>query len=1202
LKGIVLKKEFLAVLPFFVLITVLIFVYPSLSFTSLPNGLFNATPEVIFLNWTNGYMTNISLGVVLNKGASNVSFIIVNSSSLVGNYSQSCSSYNLLVKNSSMSFNATSNGPISAGSIINMTLVDGGHLTCLPGRYWNNTIAINASNGTSTNVESGNLAVIVDIPISSSNTLSRGVGTFRGSLPGNATTYQSFYFNTSFNSSIFGNATSIAVNLTTTSPQFTQIFLFDDSGNIKAKSINTNTSQYLNYYPLPSSPAMWEIRVYGNSTSAIPYNGFLIYSTLNVTNSADNQPVLNLSYGNMNVSQSNTSNLVLTNQGFLNLPNVALSSNIYRTQFFTGAGGSQNFTFLVGDSSIETRVRVGLHWNGNSNYTLNVYNNSGNLVMTSSNIYTLAKVSNANDNEVYNETTSVTPGYWTAQVLSNSGTDPFNLNISTFENNSQNWISTNYTTTSFNSFLSSAIVQVNLTIPNKTIDGSYQGNLLFTDSNGGQIAIPIYFNVTTPTILVLNATYSPVTMNPFSSGTFRQDENYGESLTKTINFNISNIGSFDQVIDASLNSTNLTMTSNITSITYIPAHSSQIFNVTINYNNSFPANTYFGWIFINATNNTNALSSHPYSGYNLTIELNLTDSIVIKVGQETNPASVPNIAGIGGEIDTQTLNVYYLNGTEITVLGLSNFTSFSLQEGNVSSARIPTSGNLQGLSNAIGSTLYCPSGCSPFSTSVYDLNFSLPANQPGGLYSANVVAVFNRTDGFNFTGRGTSITPIVINNTGLFMSTNTSGVGCSFDQTCSSSTSMNPNATLIAYAKISNYGPKNATATTINYTTTCTGYTVTVGTSQGCGSASGSGITWTLNVPAYTTNCYVSWNLQAGSSAGGAPSCAIAYLMGGGATWFDPSGVNLTITVNNVTSSSNTGNTGDNNNNLPGTSAAVYVSITNYPTIVYVVQNSTNSTTITVKNVNNTLTQDIGLSIRNLTSSWYSISPSLRTAIVPFNSTTFTITFNIPGSAAVADYITNLTASTNYGSKSQLFTLRVLPSDSTKLLINQTYQLALVNYTNLLAQVNQSKSTMNTTQVDADLVAAKTKLDQVQSYINLGDYFSAQQALNAAQSFLTAAETDLKNLNQNPYSGILSLLQANLLYIAVGGIAVAAMFIAYLFWPTKSENPLDSLLKSKTQPKPQTKSQPKTQSEQQSTWDKLKNKWSWENLKNKWKK
>lgn len=1200
MKGIILKKKFLLILSFVAIAVTLFFVYPIFSITSSPYSIFNVTPDIVFLNWTNGYVNNISIGV--SAGFNSVNFTIFNSTILVANYSQAntqtaCNGYTFLVKNATGFFN-TAVG-INEGSITNVSLVDVGHLICAPGRYSKNTFRINATNTTGTNTENANIMVVTDIPISSN---SRGVETFSGSLPGNATTYQSFYFNTSFNSSVFGKATAVAVNLTGyPSSQLAQIFLFDNNSVMKAKSINTNTSQYLSYYPLPtpfSDSSMWEIRVYGNSTLAIPYNGFLIYSTLNVTSTANNT-VSNLDYGNMNVSSTNSTSLYLINQGSLNLQNIVLSSSIYRMQQFSESG-TKSFSFLVGDSNVESKVRVELHWTGNSNYTLNVYNPTGSLVMTSSNFYTLANATNATSQELYNETTSIVPGYWNASIVSNSGNDNFNLNISTFQTNNS-IISSNISATSLNS-LSSVAAQVNLSIPTLAIDGMYGGSILLTDSNGGRVTIPVSFNVTTPTLLVLNATYSPTTMNPFSSGTFRQDENYGASLTRTINFNISNIGSFDQVIDASLNSTNLTcsscgfkstMTSDITSITYIPAHSSALFQVNITYNNSFPVNTYFGWIFINATNTTITSNSHPYSSYNLTLELNLTNSVMVKVGQIfTNQLN--NFAGTGGENVTQSFNIYYVNGTEITNLNVSNFTSIWLQEKNISSlmptlGRIPASDSLN-LSNGTN-PIYCESGCVPWTTSAYNINFTLPASQPGGQYAVYSSIAFNGSGGSTFTGQGVNSSTLIINNTGLLMSTNTSGVGCSFDQTCSGSTSMSPNGTLIVYAKVANYGPLNASAATINYTTSCTGYTVAQGINSGCGSVSYSTTnkTWTLNVLAYTTSCTVSWNLTAGSSSAGSPSCAAAYLMGGGATWFDSSGVNLTITVSNVTASSSTGNT--NNPNLPGTSAAVYVSITNYPTIVYVVQNSTNSTVITAKNVNNTLTQDIGLSIRNLTSSWYSISPSLQTAVVPFNSTNFTITFNIPASAAVADYLTNLTASTNYGSKSQLFTLRVLPSENTKLLINQTYQLALMNYTNLIAQVNQSKSTMNTTQVEADLAAAKTKLDQVQSYINLGDYFSAQQSLNAAQSFLIAAETDLKNLNQNPYSDIFSLLQANLLYIALGAIAIAAMFIAYLFWPTKSETSLDSLLKPKAKVNPQ-----------ESMWDKLKNKWSWENLKNKWKK
>ncbi len=980
-------------------------------------------------------------------------------------------------------------------------------------------------------------------------------------------------------------------------------------GNALAKSIGQVTSDYLSYNFLPSGQngQMWEERISANLSSPISYIGYLTFTTLNVTNGSNtNQRFSSLNFGTLSFNGTNYFNVTLKNEGNVTLPNVAMSSNAYRVSRF-GARGTRNFTFMVADSSVDSLIYVSLNWTGASNYTLNLYNPSGNLVTTSSNYFINANVSGMNE-ELFNDTSSIAQGFWTLSVVNNTiNNDEYNATA--FVYSASMWISSNYTTRSLYPFTSN-LTTVNITVPN-TLDGNYEGQVFYVDGNNERISIPYFVNVTTPTIVFLANTTTPNLLNSFVSDTYRIDEDYNSTLMRVFYVNLTNLGSNDSIVTITNSSGFLTCTSCSSAFTAnltlgaspinVSSHGSQTINFNVSFNYSIPQGTYDGWILFNATNQTSALSSHPYSSYNLSVRLNLTNLLNVQVPlilSNNGDNIIRNVTT--GENVTVAINVTYINstltgfGSQIQNVPVSNFTGMWLQEKNVTTSlgKIPSSSNftlISGSGNA--NNPFCSGTCPPQSagmTNLYYINFTVSPNQPGGQYAINSAVNYNRTsDAATFSGQGSNST-VIINNTGLFMSTNTSGVGCSFGSTCGGSASMSPSGTLTVYANIANYGPVSANYSTINYTTSCIGYTVALGTSSGCGTTIGSGATWTLNVPSYSTSCVVTWTLTAANSSSGSPNCAAAYLMGGNSTWFDPNGVNMTITVVNTSSNPNQNNNNNNNNNQ-GTPAAVYVSITNYPTIVYVVQNSVNSTIVTVKNVNNTLTQDIGLSIRNLTSSWYSITPSLQTAIAPFISTNYTITFSIPGIAPVADYLTNLTASTNYGSGSQLFTLRVLPSESTKVNINQTYQLSVVNYTNLLANVNQSKAMgMNTTQVEVDLSLAKAKLDQTQSYINSGDYFSAQQSLNQAQSLLTTATNDLANLKKNSFTGIFGLLQGNILYIAIGGIAIAAVFITYLFWPTKSE-PLDMLIKPKAKI-------------QESKWQKLKSKWSWENLKNKWKK
>jgi len=95
---------------------------------------------------------------------------------------------------------------------------------------------------------------------------------------------------------------------------------------------------------------MWEIRVYGNYTSTIPYNGMIVFTTLNVTNSSDIQ-VSSIDFGVMNASELKQTEIILRNEGNLTLSNVAESKELYHVNRFSGSN-AKNFTFFVPDSSI----------------------------------------------------------------------------------------------------------------------------------------------------------------------------------------------------------------------------------------------------------------------------------------------------------------------------------------------------------------------------------------------------------------------------------------------------------------------------------------------------------------------------------------------------------------------------------------------------------------------------------------------------------------------------------------------------------------------------------------------------------------------------------------------------------------------------------------------------------------------------------
>lgn len=391
-------------------LSVFLLAKPSLSIWSTPLLAFNATPNTVYLNWTNGYQANVTItsnGTNILTNTSNITIEIYNTtSSLTWNYSQfnnypSClNSTNYLIVQNATTYGNVS-GPMNGSftnNNVNLTLIYSTTSSihpCSPGRYWIGTLTIgNYTNST----EQTYVSVVLDIPISqnsSNNPLSNttGLGSFGySSMPANATHYQSYFFNaTSSGDAYVRNATGVLINLTGwPSSQDVDSFLFDNSGNLKAKSINKNTSEQIIYSYLPSANQMWEIRVYGNTsnTSGITYSGQIVFNTLNMTDASDTTQRINLlnftsAFGtSMNSTNMSTINVTLRNEGNINLTNVAESKNLYHVEKFV-LSGNQNISIVVPNSTVTSKLKVLLNWTGASNYSFDVYKSDGSLAMSS---------------------------------------------------------------------------------------------------------------------------------------------------------------------------------------------------------------------------------------------------------------------------------------------------------------------------------------------------------------------------------------------------------------------------------------------------------------------------------------------------------------------------------------------------------------------------------------------------------------------------------------------------------------------------------------------------------------------------------------------------------------------------------------------------------------------------------------------------
>lgn len=827
----------------FILIISLSYIVPVFGGPSI-SGLFNVTPDSIVLNWTNN-QANITLvaNQSENGSAFSITLGIYNATGITSNYSQvdqylsdypACFQDNqyvpLLVINASNTSIYTNTTTLENGTSENFTL--NLNVSCPPGRYYGYIQIANISN-TSDHV---NITVTINVLINRNNelNLTTGIGTFKGTMPANASGYHSYYFNVS---EIY-NARGVTINLTwNDSSKDMDIFLFNSSV-LAGESVNKESSnELLNYSYL--TPGIWEIRIYGNFTAAENYTGKLYFTTLNLTNSTDNATIFDINFGTMNVSDSKEVNLTLKNDGNLTSLSTREAIEIFHLSR-SNSNTSNNYTFIV--PSYATKVEASINWTGGANYTLSLFLPNGSLVSNSTDKRINANLTGAMQKE-FVETSDIVKGVWRVEITNNTNvTGNYTIDLK-FWVNASNWLSSNYTTTNFNktgldNYTKS--FSVNMTVPNTSLSGVYIGMLSYKDSKGAVLSTQFRVNITTATLLVNNTLESDTVQVVDNIGFNRS----GSSLQLVLPVN--NTG------NANLASINCTSSANLTngaySINFSYSCPSSLdagsggqlkINFTINTNETGNREgVYAGWIYLNATD------AYPYQGFNLSVQVNLTDNLLVNVTQiktEDGNNVMENITR--AENITLLTNVSYINNTKITDLVLDNFTIW-LIEGNVTSYRVPTSGSLNKWNGTI--PLY--------NNSLYNINVTVPANLPGGKYYTYVNVNYSKNN-ISFSGSGSGYS-FVINNTGLNMT-----AVSSTNPTLAEGNSLNFNIT------VTNFGilPANGNLTL----SACNNLSVVASNRGGgdgnCGSQGASHF-YNINISENgTETCWYLWTLTAGN-------------------------------------------------------------------------------------------------------------------------------------------------------------------------------------------------------------------------------------------------------------------------------------------------------------------------------------------------
>ena len=242
-------------------------------------------------------------------------------------------------------------------------------------------------------------------------------------------------------------------------------------------------------------------------------------------------------------------------------------------------------------------------------------------------------------------------------------------------------------------------------------------------------------------------------------------------------------------------------------------------------------------------------------------------------------------------------------------------------------------------------------------------------------------------------------------------------------------------------------------------------------------------------------------------------------------------------------------------NTLTITSApTANLSLVEVPTLVFITQNSTNTTLISVKNTGNVY-QNITFSFGGINESWWTVN-STNVNLAPGSTTGFLIIFSI-GGENLGNYSGIFNITSPNVTLSSNFTLQVLPSEETKAKINETINNYKIREGQLELEINQTKSEgIKTDSVELVLNQLKSKIAQAENFTKNGDYISAKNLFGTIDNLIAATQNELAKVKQS----VEQQRQSNfLIYVIVGIVATAIIgILVYLFWPTE--------IKSKTPP------------------------------------
>ncbi|MBI4173700.1 MAG: hypothetical protein HY519_03185, partial [Candidatus Aenigmarchaeota archaeon] len=824
-------------------------------------GLFDVSASAATLAWSNSYTSNF----VLTRSSAPVNIAIDGShSGIHGLYAQK-SLYTDQKYRSTGCLGATddqdspltilnaSGAQQSSFALNPSAAVTMAHtVSCPPGRYAGQLRIANQDNAS----DYAFVNVTVNVPIDQTNELdaSSRAGSFRGTFDPMAG-YHSFLFNTS----AVQGSTGITIDLSWGSANNDlDLFLFDQSGTLKAKSVGRySNSEHLSYSYLPANQ-VWEIRIAGNASET--YSGTIKYSTLSVRSGSSQ--LASLEFGSWAVGEGSQINATLRNDGLSSLSNVHIaSSELYRYYEFQGSS-TGNFTFLV--PSFAKRVRASLAWAGSANYSLTLYSPSGQVVGISDSKQLPAKAALATAEELV-ETEQVEEGSYTISIKQHSGSATFSAKGFAYLDTG-GWLASSLSSVALNPAGqndSASSVAVSASIPQAALNGQYKGTLALADATGAAIDLPASLSASTATLLVAGKLAS-------ASATLKDNIGFnrsGSQLQASIllaNIGEKPIGSINCTSSMKLNNGNGFIGISFACPTLLGAGQSS--SMPVNFavdvaNTGNRIGLYSGTIGVATTN------SAPYKSMTLTLNVNLTDELTVEPVSISTQGSDTVISNASvAENVTVRFRVKYVNGNEITDLPGGSF-SVQLFEPNANY----TTANLA-LHNV-----------TPLYSSSYGLVAAAPAGLAGGRYSARVSAAADRN---SVSYKGVQLVPeITVNEVGILLASGGLALG-NFDEKTEK----------VFNASVRNLGQKQASGLALAFNPASCPVAVIAG-SYSCPASPSvtiNGSSFIFDLSAFSADCWFSWRLT-GNDVSATSSCSDAGVAASQQSYGPLAGISMTV-------------------------------------------------------------------------------------------------------------------------------------------------------------------------------------------------------------------------------------------------------------------------------------------------------------------